>query len=551
MIGIETVLFDPDKRIEKIKENSVDICFCTSDQYAPYCGVAIRSIIYNSDPDRFYDILIMEADVTEDNKEKIVSLISDSANFQIRFVDLKKGLGLINLKTWAHFSVVPCYKLLLFSDFFKNYNKMVVFDTDLICQRDVAKLYDLDIKDHLIAAADDALMQWEVALNRVVVQDVAPSMRTSDYLKDYLGLGSDEHYFNNGVLVFNLKEFRNSNAYERTLFKLRSKGYVYLEQDALNEITVGRVYRLDYNWNLVGAHKKDEICKALSGERLEKYLSACESPYIIHYAGGRKPWTHRDLPFAENFLFYAKKTIWYESILASLDMRHENGKNTSNGSAGSPTVSPNVNEKIGRREFEIVNNGKKNILIHIGDFDLRSHSTYLVQEFFNRIDTSKANYYVFFDERDLSDRPDRLQCLPSDVKCYSYLSPFQLTDEENDLYQKFLFGKDVSRNSLLDKIFERECGKMFENDPIDLFIDLSGQKPRVSLAAAFLSCPKAVLISEPESINEYTKEYDYVLVYENTPEIEELKSNTIILDKGYSRNAMDKNTEQIEKLCGV
>ena len=559
MSNVCTVLFDWDTTIEKLKENSVDICLVFNDKYVPYGGVVIRSIVDNCDPDRFYDLLIMEPDITDENKEKIASLVSDHANFQIRFVNVKKGITSIKFNTWGHFSMASYIRLLLLSDFFKNYDKMAFLDSDIICQHDIADLYDTDMGSDLVAAVDDVLMKWELSLESIGINGFAPIMPRDEYLRDYLGLGSDMFYYNAGVMVLNLNGLRDINACEKAIFKAASKGYIYQEQDIFNEMTVGRVRRLEYNWNLIGVHKKDDVFAILDDECLKKYSAAWDDPYIIHYAGRRKPWTHREILCVDNFLFYAKKTIWYSSILESLDARPENDKNAATGSAGSSADSSDVNDilaasengNIKRREFEIVDNGKKNILIHIGDFDLRSPSTYLIQEFFNRVDTSKADYYVFFNECDLSEQPDRLGCLPSDVKYFSYSAPLQLAEEESGLYQKFLLGQGVTRNGLLDKLFARECEKMFENAPIDLFIDLSGQKPQVSLTAAFLSCPKAVLISEPGSINEYTKEYDCVLVYENTSEIEELKRNTIMLEKGYSRDAMDKNAEQIEKLCGV
>lgn len=549
MNDVCTVLFDWDTTIEKLKENSVDICLAFSNEYVPYGGVVIRSIVDNCDPGRYYDLLILERDITDENKEKIASLVSDRSNFQIRFVNVKKGISSMKFNTQGHFSMASYIRLFLLSDFFKNYDKMAFLDSDIICQHDVADLFDTDIGDDLVAAVDDVLMKWEMSLASIGINGFAPIMPRDEYLSDYLGLGSDMCYYNAGVMVLNLNGFRNINAYEKAIFKANSKGYIYQEQDIFNELSAGRIHRLDYKWNLIGVHKKDDVIAILDDECLKKYLAAWESPYIIHYAGRRKPWTHREILCVDNFLFYAKKTVWYESILASLDARPENDKNNANGSSEGRADSPDVNDNIRRREFEIVDNGKKNILIHIGDFDLRSPATYLIQEFFNRIDTSRANYYVFFNEYDLFEQSHRLQCLPSDVKCYSYMSQLQPTEENSDLYRNFLLNKGIFRNDRFDEMFARECERMFENNPIDLFVDLSGKTSPVRLAAAFLSCPKSVLISDSGSVNEYTKEYDYVLAYENTPEIQELKSNVIVLEKGYSRNAMDKNTEQIKKLC--
>ena len=52
------------KPLTMVFENSINICLCSSDAYAAYCGITLQSIIYNSSSEDTYDILIMEWDRT-------------------------------------------------------------------------------------------------------------------------------------------------------------------------------------------------------------------------------------------------------------------------------------------------------------------------------------------------------------------------------------------------------------------------------------------------------------------------------------------------------
>ncbi len=304
-------------------KDTISIALCTSDQYSPYCGITIQSIISNSYNENFYDVFIMEYDISPRNKKLILSLIENKPNFSIRFINMKKVLNLIKIDTWAHFSVVACFKIFLMSNSFCEYSKMLVLDTDLIFEKDSAELFNIDISNYYMAAVDDVIMKMHIS-NEKKTSGFAPHMPVDTYIADYLGAGTAQKYYNTGVIVLNLMKCRKDKFLDEALFKLKTKGYNYQEQDVLNELCANHILDLNSKWNVVGTENADYIRKQLVGETKVIYENALDDPYVIHFAGGLKPWKNNDMPYSETFFKYAKHTPWYESILAALSINYIN-----------------------------------------------------------------------------------------------------------------------------------------------------------------------------------------------------------------------------------
>ena len=305
-------------KVNKIWNESVNICFCTSDQYAPYCGIAIQSIIETSSDCNNYDIFIMEYDISDDNKIKIISLLKDRKNFSVRFINMSKVLDLLKVNTWAHFSVVNCFKLFLMTDSFSDYEKILALDTDIVFLRDAADLYNINIADNILAAVDDVIMKEHIH-SKVLSGGFAPIMPIEQYISEYLNFGSSDRYYNTGVSILNLNQCRLKGVMSKALHLLKTKGYIYQEQDVLNELCAKNIYDLELNWNVFGTECSDEVISALPQVFAEKYNNALKNPYILHFAGGRKPWNDPNMPFADKYYKYARNTPWYEKIMENIE----------------------------------------------------------------------------------------------------------------------------------------------------------------------------------------------------------------------------------------
>lgn len=58
--------------------------------------------------------------------------------------------------------------------------------------------------------------------------------------------------------------------------------------------------------------------KVISKKYYNLYMEARKSPKIIHYAGCPKPWQIPEADFTEDFWEYARKSPFYERIIANM-----------------------------------------------------------------------------------------------------------------------------------------------------------------------------------------------------------------------------------------
>ena len=92
---------------------------------------------------------------------------------------------------------------------------MLYLDSDLICLRDIADLYRVDIGGNLLGAVRD------VEYARIYNENCEiKGYRVKDYCDDILKLKDYTHYFNSGVLGFNIKKCREFALTDKLLKRL-------------------------------------------------------------------------------------------------------------------------------------------------------------------------------------------------------------------------------------------------------------------------------------------------------------------------------------------
>ena len=264
-------------------ENVIPIFFAVDDGYIPFLAVSLKSVIDNASEENEYKIKILYTNVSEENMVKIKNY--KSQNIDIEFVDVKKQLEAIKDKLYTrnYFSNTTYYRLFI-PEMYPEYKKAVYIDSDTICLKDIADLYNIEIGENLIAGTPDGVIQ---------AIDVF-----QDYVERVVGVSDYNKYFNAGIIVMNLEELRKYRFEEKFIYMLeRVKFEVAQDQDYMNRLCKGRVKLLDFSWNRMPVMGKQE------GEI-----------NIIHYNLGAKPWYFDNVLYQEYFWKYAEKTEFYNEI---------------------------------------------------------------------------------------------------------------------------------------------------------------------------------------------------------------------------------------------
>ncbi|MBQ3409376.1 MAG: glycosyltransferase family 8 protein [Clostridia bacterium] len=270
---------------KKFKEE-IPIFFAVDDNYIPFLGVALKSLIENSSKEYKYKIKILYTSVSDSNIRKIKSYENESCD--IEFVNLNCQVEKIRDKLYTrdYFSNTTYYRLLI-PELYPEYSKAIYLDSDIVVLKDIAKLYNTNIEGNLLAAApDDVIQTIEVFQN---------------YAEKVVGVSNYENYFNAGILVMNLKELREFKFKEKFMYLLSTTKFsVAQDQDYLNRLCKGKVVLIPKTWNKM----------PVSGDCVER-----AKINLVHYNLAFKPWKFDNTLYQEYFWKYAKKTEFYDEIV--------------------------------------------------------------------------------------------------------------------------------------------------------------------------------------------------------------------------------------------
>lgn len=196
-------------------------------------------------------------------------------------------------------------------DIMKAYDKVLYLDSDLIILDDISKLYNVDIGDAYVGAVVD--VDFAGCYNGV-------DPERKKYFSKNLKMDSPFHYFNSGVLLMNLVQFRENFTSKQILDIAESKEWLFPDQDVLNILCENHVYYLDMAWNVMMNWKDSSSCRIETARKApynmyQNYIESRKNVKIAHFAGFQKPWNVPDCDFANHFWKFARNTAVYETLL--------------------------------------------------------------------------------------------------------------------------------------------------------------------------------------------------------------------------------------------
>ena len=206
---------------------------------------------------------MLKTDITAQNQEVILK--HATSNVSIDFYDVQKMLAPVRdkLPEVFYYSLAAYYRFFI-ETAFPQYDKAIYLDCDVVLLNDIAKLYDTDVSSCLVGA--------------VYEQNTDRSPEFTNYVEEIIGIPHNT-YFNSGVMVMNLAEFRKDKVQEKFLWMLSEYHFDSLapDQEYLNVICHGKVKYLPTGWN------KHSFPEPPEGE-----LNLC------HFALSNKPWHYAD-----------------------------------------------------------------------------------------------------------------------------------------------------------------------------------------------------------------------------------------------------------------
>lgn len=277
-----------------------NVVFITDDRYCQHTAVMLESLFHTNKSSHFM-LYCLTFSLKLENKDRLAS-ICKNGNI-IEFIETGEELSFIKhladgggVKQWNPIMYLKCFMHLLLPP---SVDRLLFLDVDMVINHDLKELYDLDLKGNVIAGAED----WKYS-----------------YLhKQRIGLKEDDYYVNSGVLVIDVKAWRNMEENcSMSDFLLANKDIIINDQDALALYFKDKIAYIDQRWNVTTYwfEKKPRI--------LNKYLGQLDEirqhPYIIHFCEPIKPW-FKECRHPYTFLYkkYLKNTPWSNYQYPSCD----------------------------------------------------------------------------------------------------------------------------------------------------------------------------------------------------------------------------------------
>lgn len=269
-----------------------NICFNADNNYTEQLGVAITSILKNSDKEDRFNFYVLDGGFTKESKNQIQEL-SQIKDFKISYIKMNlddfKNCPLLKdyNKDFKHFHVpMSAYFRFKMASVFPKLDKILYLDCDLIVASRLKELYESDLTDKYAAMVLDVENENEAERLNIPV------------------------YCNAGVMLINLAKWREDSIEEK-LFEYAEKNketILWQDQDVLNVVLKGKIKILPRKWNFQFFQYDPSRYEGL----FEKYYEY----NILHFAGKYKPWNNETIhPLFNEYYSYLQFTPWKKNLV--------------------------------------------------------------------------------------------------------------------------------------------------------------------------------------------------------------------------------------------
>lgn len=291
----------------------VVVASCADERYAMPLAVTIRSTLDHLGPNRRLKLFVLDGGLTAESKARLLSSWTDP---RLTVEWLRPNVELLgDLPVSEHMTSATYLRLLIPKLLPDDVHRLIYLDSDLLIRRDLGDLWDEPQGKHAVLAVQDLaapcldavnyLPHFDRCRNYLAANTPVPNFRE-------LGLPADGLYFNGGLLVIDLAQWRREHYAERMLECLREhrQHVLWCDQYALNVVFAGKWRSIDRRWNQ-GAHIFQYPSWRESPFDRETFRDLRANPWIVHFCSPSKPWHYFCRhPFRRTFRQCVKHTAW-------------------------------------------------------------------------------------------------------------------------------------------------------------------------------------------------------------------------------------------------
>lgn len=258
------------------------VALCVDRDYAVAAAVTIASLAANLPKHTRLKIWVLHSGLETEQ----LNLISTAADrYKASLHEYKIPADQLDLPVMSDYiSAATFGRLYLGHILPSEYQRVLYLDSDVLVTGDVSELWNVNLNNQIVGAVLEPNMgalKNPKTYERLCDPRIDPSMP----------------YFNAGVLLIDLVQWRLANVGDRAVRYIRRYRPVLMDQDALNAVIAGRWLQLDPMWNLTTFWFR-------SRTRQRRFQALLSRARIIHNVGHRKPWLRKDVWAGERWSAY-------------------------------------------------------------------------------------------------------------------------------------------------------------------------------------------------------------------------------------------------------
>lgn len=258
---------------------------CTDENFVIPALVCITSIFENN-KNHHCEVTVLTDGICNESLDKFNKLASYYSQ-EIKVVHVSQT-RFENMVTRGRYPASMYFRFLL-PELLPDTSKVLYLDCDIMVRRDLNELFDTKLTEYASGVVLDQQCDDIQIINR---------------------LHLTTPYFNSGVMLMNLDEWRQKDYTNRLLAFIENNPdkCEYPDQDALNCIIGGHVRLLNPSYNLQEMWLTMMDYARFHFSRHDDLEHSKQNPHIIHFCVGDKPWYNEcKNPYRKEYLSYAVK----------------------------------------------------------------------------------------------------------------------------------------------------------------------------------------------------------------------------------------------------
>lgn len=299
------------KAVKRGRERMIaNILYQFDERYAPYAGVSITSLFENNKHIDEINVYILGVKLSEVTSERLVHT-SEKYGRNIIFIDtemLVAEMKRLGIPTYRG-SYTANLKLFVSMAVDESIERLLYIDSDTVVAGDIAPMFEMTMDGKPLGMSIDSL-----------------GVRH----KGLIGLGKNDDYYNTGVMLFDVVQWRREGCTEQIMNHAKNVRAHYMspDQDLANVVLKSRIYRLGAEYNLQPIHIVYDYKLYDKNFGQPGYYTcneidfAVQHPVIIHFFRflGQFPWdTDSVHPDKDIFDKYLNMSLWNDYVKKESD----------------------------------------------------------------------------------------------------------------------------------------------------------------------------------------------------------------------------------------